>query len=563
MQNLKKKLNLKTKQATNMSTVTIFGTELKNKLLAGIQQLNASVSSTLGPGGRTVLIKEKSGEVKVTKDGVTVAKSFHELEDQVEDLGAQLVKQVSVKSANEAGDGTTTSTLLATTMVEEGLKLINQGSNPVEVKKAIDKYVAAVVSELQKTSEDISSQDQIKQVATISANNDTEIGELISAAIEKVGRDGIVTIEESKTGETSLEGVEGMQLDRGYKSPYFVTNNSTMQAILEEPYILIYDGRISTAAELVNVLQKVNKENKALLIVAEDIGDEALAVLIVNKMRGIIKAAAIKAPELGERRTLLLEDLAILTGGQVISKDKGFQLDKMTPVQLSSFLGTARAVTVSKDDTTVIDGKGSAENIQIRIEEIKAQIEKASSFYEKEKLQERLGKLIGGVALISVGGNSDIEIKERRDRVEDALFATKAALAEGIIAGGGIALINAINEIKPDYTDLDDRMGYDIVRKACYAPFKKILLNCGIEDVYSILREISDTEYSTTVTYDAKRQKVTTAIEAGLFDPTKVTRTALENAASVAGTILTTESVIFEKKDPKKDDSDMDLGMGV
>ena len=552
-------------------TTTVFGTELKNKLLAGIKKLNQSVSSTLGPGGRTVLIKDQSGEVKVTKDGVTVARSFHELEDQVEDLGAQLVKQVSIKSANEAGDGTTTSTLLATTMVEEGLKLINQGSNPVEVKKGIDKYVGQVVGQLKKLSKDVASQDQIRQVATISANNDTEVGELISTAIEKVGREGIVTIEESKTGETSLEVVEGMQFDRGYKSPYFVTDNTTMQAVLNDPYILIYDGRITKAAELLNALSKANSDSKSILIVAEDIEDEALATLIVNKMRGVVSVVGVKAPDFGDRRTLLLEDLAILTGGQVVSKNKGHKLDKLSPIQLIEMFGKARTVNVSKETTTVVDGQGTAEAISARAEEIKDQIEKAGSFYEKEKLQERLGKLIGGVAIISVGGNSDIEIREKKDRVEDALFATKAALVEGVVPGGGIALIEAFNglSITPKEVSADEMLGFDIVRKACFQPFKTILNNCGIEDYYSILRSISDARMGLVgsggsdelYTYNAKTQNVVTAMESGLLDPTKVTRTALENAASVAGTILTTESIIFEKKDPKKKIEDNGTGM--
>ena len=544
-----------------MATQTVFGIELKNKLLAGIRQLNHSVSSTLGPGGRTVLIKDQSGEVKVTKDGVTVAKSFHELEDQVEDLGAQLVKQVSIKSANEAGDGTTTSTLLAATMVEEGLKLINQGSNPVEVKKGIDKYVAQIVEQIKKIAKDVSSQDQIQQVATISANGDTEVGNLISTAIEKVGREGIVTIEESKTGETSLEIVEGMQFDRGYKSPYFVTNNTTMNASLTEPYILIYDGRITKAAELLNALSKVNSDNKPLLIVAEDIEDEALATLIVNKMRGIVSVAAVKAPDFGERRTLILEDLAILTGGTVISKDKGHKLDKLTPVQLLEMFGKARTINVAKETTTIVDGNGEVENITARAQEIKDQIEKATSFYEKEKLQERLGKLVGGVAIISVGGNSDIEIKERKDRVEDALFATKAALTEGVVPGGGIALIKAVNNlpILPREASSDELLGFDIVKKTCYAPFKTILSNCGIEDYYSILKNATEAD---SFTYDAKKQEIVDAFTAGLLDPAKVTRTALENAASVAGTILTTESVIFEKRDDKKkQEQDPNMGM--
>lgn len=547
-----------------MATQTVFGIELKNKLLAGIKKLNHSVSSTLGPGGRTVLIKDQSGEVKVTKDGVTVARSFHELEDQVEDLGAQLVKQVSIKSANEAGDGTTTSTLLAATMVEEGLKLINQGSNPVEVKKSIDKYVKVVVDELKKISKDISTQDQIKQVATISANGDTEVGELISSAIEKVGREGIVTIEESKTGETSLEIVEGMQFDKGYKSPYFVTNNTTMNATLNEPYVLLYDGRITKAAELLNALTKANSDNKPLLIVAEDIEDEALATLIVNKMRGIVQVAAVKAPDFGERRTLILEDIATLTEGTVISKDKGHKLDKLSPIQLVNLFGRARLVNVAKETTTIVDGEGTAEAITARAEEIKEQIEKATSFFEKEKLQERLGKLIGGVAIISVGGNSEIEIRERKDRVEDALFATKAALAEGIVPGGGVALIQAAQAMAFDHTQqtTNDFIGFDIVRRACFQPFKTILTNCGIEDYYNVLHQIGDLKGNGEIyTFDAKKQLVVEAMAAGLLDPTKVTRTALENAASVAGTILTTESVIFEKKDDKKKSEDPMAGM--
>lgn len=544
----------------------ISGTELKNKLLQGIKKLNHAVSATLGPGGRTVLIEDKMNGVKVTKDGVTVAKAFTEIKDEIENIGAQLVKDVSIKSANEAGDGTTTSTLLTTVMIEEGLKLIDQGSNPVEVKKGIDRVVKLVVEELKNQSEDITTEDQIRQVATISGNNDDEVGNLIATAIEKVGREGIVSIEESKTGETVLEVVEGMQFERGYKSPYFVTNNNTMQSVLEDPYIMIYDGRISTAAELLPVLTKANAENKALLIVAEDIGDEALATLIVNKMRGIVSVCAVKAPDFGERKTLLLEDLATLTGGQVISKDKGLKLDKLGANQLEPYLGKARTVTVEKEKTTVIDGKGSQEAIEARTQEIKEQIDRPGvSPYEKEKLQERLGKLIGGVAIISVGGNSEIEIKEKKDRVEDALFATKAALAEGIIPGGGIALINAVRATIKDTVEWSDneKKGVKIIYQACYAPFKKILLNAGIENWYEILHEVQEAANSTDMkaTYDAKEGRVVDAYTAGLLDPTKVTRTALENAASVAGTILTTESVIFEKKEDKKNE-DPGMGMG-
>ena len=535
------------------TTKNVFGTELKEKLLQGIEKLNQSVSSTLGPGGRTVLIREQSGEVKVTKDGVTVAKAFHKLEDDIEDLGAQLVKQVSIKSANEAGDGTTTSTLLATEMIKHGLKQIRQGVNAVEIKNEIDKIVDEIVSEIKETAIEISSEEQIKQVATISGNNDSEVGNLISEAIDKVGRDGIVTIEESKSGETTLEVVEGMQFDRGYKSPYFVTNNTTMQAVLDNPYILLYDGRISTAQELLQVLTKANSENRPLLIVAEDIGDEALATLIVNKMRGIVQVCAVKAPDFGERKTLILEDIAILTGGQVISKDKGLKLDKLSTQQLSQYLGTTRLVTVSKEDTTIIDGKGEEKALANRAMEIKDQIEKATSFYEKEKLQERLGKLIGGVAIISVGGNSDIEIKEKKDRVEDALFATKAALADGIVPGGGATLYKlSINQKEDGNTNV--AIARDIVRKALQAPFIKILSNAGVETWW---------EYTPTETeiYDAKNHQMASAIESGIIDPAKVVITALKNATSVAGTILTTESVVFEKKD-KDEKADPMMGMG-
>jgi chaperonin GroEL len=537
-------------------TKNVFGQELKEKLLAGVEKLNASVSSTLGPGGRTVLIREQNGEVKVTKDGVSVAKAFHKLEDDIEDLGAQLVKQVSIKSANEAGDGTTTSTLIATEMIKAGLKEIRQGSNAVAVKKEIDKIVNEMVEEIKKVAIDVSTEDQIKQVATISGNNDEEVGNLIASAIDAVGREGVVTIEESKTGETSLEIVEGMQFDRGYKSPYFVTNNTTMQAGLDNPYVLIYDGRISTAQELLQVLTKANSENRPLLIISEDIGDEALATLIVNKMRGIVQVCAVKAPDFGERKTLILEDIAILTGGQVISKDKGHKLDKITTAQLDQFLGSARIATVSKDDTTIVDGKGSEEAIEARAVEIKEQIDNATSFYEKEKLQERLGKIVGGVAIINVGGNSDIEIKEKRDRVEDALFATKAALSDGIVPGGGTALYRvSLNHREESNTNVS--IARDIVRQAAQAPFIKILANAGVENWW----EFTPSELVAGKIYDAKNHKMVNAFEAGIIDPAKVVITALKNAASVAGTILTTESVIFEKKEKDEKSPDPMAGM--
>jgi chaperonin GroEL len=534
-------------------TKNVFGQELKEKLLVGIEKLNSSVSSTLGPGGRTVLIRETNGEVKVSKDGVTVAKAFHKLEDDIEDLGAQLVKQVSIKSANEAGDGTTTSTLIATEMVKAGLKEIRQGSNAVDIKNEIDKIITQVISEIHEMATEISSEDQIRQVATISGNNDPEIGELITTAIEKVGREGIVTIEESKTGETSLETVEGMQFDRGYKSPYFVTNNTTMNANLEDPYILLYDGRISTAQELIQVLTKANSENKPLLIIAEDIGDEALATLIVNKMRGIVNVCAVKAPDFGERKTLIMEDIAIITGGQVLSKEKGHKLDKITSLQFNELLGKSRLINVSKETTTIIDGKGEQEKIEVRATEIKDQIEKAQSFYEKEKLQERLGKLVGGVAIINVGGNSDIEIKEKKDRLEDALYATKAALLDGIVPGGGSVLYQVARNHRSE-ENRNVAIAREIVRVALQAPFKKILSNAGIEDWWNYIPGHGEV-------YDAKNHKIVNALEAGIIDPAKVVITAVKNAASVAATILTTESVIFEKQD--KDEKPSNPGMGM
>ena len=547
-------------------TKHLIGTELKEQLLTGINKLNDVVSSTLGPGGRTVLIREPNGEVKATKDGVTCSKAFNRLENDVEDLGAQMVKQVSIKSANEAGDGTTTSTILATKMIQEGMKAIRQGTNAVEVKQGIDKTVALVIEKLKNFSVDVSTEAQIKQVATISGNNDNEVGELIAAAIDKVGREGLVTIEESKTGETTLEVVEGMQFDRGYKSPYFVTNNTTMNAILDDCYIMLYDGRINTAAEIIPFLQKANTENKSMLIIAEDYGDEALALMIVNKMRGIVKIAAVKAPDFGDRRTLLLEDIAILTGGVVMSKSKGHKLEKInSATEMEGYLGKSRLVTVSKDETTIIDGKGEEATIVARSAEIKDQIDKATSFYEKEKLQERLGKLIGGVAIINVGGNSEIEMKEKKDRVEDALLATKAALVDGILPGGGVALIKAIDAVRNNTLNWKDneKIGFSIVEKACYEPFKKILSNSGLENWYEILHDVNTTSEPFT-TYDAKNKVIVNGIEAGLLDPTKVVMSSIKNASGVAGTILTVESVVLEKKSEKEENAaDPMMGMGM
>ncbi len=536
-------------------TETSFGTELKSKLLSGVKKLNDSVSSTLGPAGRTVLIKGEYGQLTVTKDGVSVAKAFKELEDPIESTGAELVQKVSIKSANEVGDGTTTSTLLTYAILEEGLKHVNAGQNAVEIKKGIDAAVEELKVALNNLTEDISDNQQIKEVATISGNNDEEIGNLIATALEKVGRDGVVAIEESKSGETSLEIVEGMQFDRGYKSPYFVTDNNTMTATLDNPYILIYNGRIGNVNELVNALTIANSETKSLLIVAEDIDGEALAVTIVNKMRGVVNVVAVKAPDFGDRRTMALEDLAIITGGQVLSKDKGHKLDKIDVATLKQCMGTARTATIGKDKTTIVDGKGEEEVITARAAEIKTQIDNASSSFEKEKLQERLGKLIGGVAIINVGGNSELEIREKKDRVEDALFATKAALEEGIVVGGGTALLYARKSITFEGSN-DFVLGKKIVYRAVASPFQKILTNAGhdIVEVQYLGSKLTDSDkgsnwaglnYKDLSTIDFK--------EAGIIDPKKVTRIALENAASVAGTILTTESVIYERKEDKEE----------
>ena len=545
-----------------MSKIIEYNNEARQKLAEGAKKLSKAVVSTLGPFGRNVII-EKQNELPVsTKDGVTVAKSIT-LKDPIENIGAEVIKQSAIKAANTAGDGTTTTTLLAYSLIKEGLNKVGEGANAVEIKKGIDAAVKQVVVALKENSKDISSEEQLKQVATISANNDESTGNLIATAIEKVGRDGVVAIEESKTGETTLEVVEGIQFDRGYKSPYFVTNNNTMQAVLEDPFVLIYDGRITAAAELLSVLQKVNSENKSLLIVAEDIDGEALATLIVNKMRGIVKVVAVKAPDFGERKTLILEDLAIVTGGQVISKEKGLKLDKIQPSQLSSYLGQARTVTITKDKTTVIDGKGSEADIDIRANEIKDQIDKAQSFFEKEKLQERLGKLIGGVAIINVGGVNEIDMKEYKDRVEDALFATRAANEEGVLPGGGAALLYARNAITFSKDESDDfKTGKKIVFNALSAPFVQILINAGYQNPEYYMYELG-INLNTWNGYDLKSETIVNMLDAGILDPTKVTRLAIENAAAVAGTILTTETVIYEEPTKeKKEDEFGNPGLG-
>jgi len=536
-----------------MSKIIEFGPEARKKLVNGIDKLSNAVTSTLGPNGRNVVISNNQGYPSSTKDGVTVAKNIT-LEDPIEELGAQLVKQAAIKTADGAGDGTTTSTLLAQEMVKNGLTHLNNGVNAVKIKRDIDAAVKEVVKELRKTiSQDISSEDQLKQVATISANNDPEVGELIATAMQKVGREGVVHIEESKSGETYLETVEGMQFDRGYKSHYFVTDNNTMTCTLENPLILIADKRFTSIKELLPVLEAVSNQGKPLFIIAEDLEGEALATLIVNKMRGTIKVAAVKAPDFGDRRKLLLDDIAILTGGEVFSTDKGMKLDKFD----WKWFGEARLVTVTKDQTTIVDGKGQSERIQTRIEELQQQIEKAKTPFEQEKLQERLAKFVGGVAIIHVGGNTETEVKEKKDRVDDALQATKAAIEEGIVPGGGSALLYARESITNR-----DTVGGNIVFKACASPFMKILTNAGYEEMesYQVINNLFVVRDNWRG-YNLETQKFVDMKQAGIIDPTKVTRTAIENAASVAGTILLTECIVVDKPEENKQD-DMMGGMG-
>jgi len=535
-----------------MSKVIEFGPEARKQLVAGIDKLADAVVATLGPNGRNVVIVNEMGQVQSTKDGVTVAKSIS-LSDNVEEVGVKMVKQAAVKTADIAGDGTTTSTLLAREMVKAGLAHLNNGANAVEIKRGIDTAVKEVVTTLRHNiKENISSEEQLEQIATISANNDPEVGKLIATALNKVGREGVVSIEESNTGETYLETVEGMQFDRGYKSHYFVTDNSTMSTYLENPFILIADKRFTTVKDLLPILEGVSNQNRPLLLIAEDIDGEALATLIVNKARGTIKVAAVKAPDFGDRRKLILDDIAILTGGQVFSTDKGMRLDKFS----WDWFGSARSVTITKDQTTIIDGRGESESIQARIEELQQQIEKAKTPFEQEKLQERLAKFVGGVAIVHVGGNTETEVKEKKDRVEDALYATKAAIEEGIVAGGGAALLYAREAIEG--TDI----GSKIVYQACGKPFEQILVNAGYDKVKAQMLALNYTSNETVWEgHDVKTGMIINMKEAGIIDPAKVTRTALENAASVAGTILLTECVVVDSPEDKKESDPMG-GMG-
>lgn len=527
-----------------------FGKEARQKLLSGVDQLADAVVATLGPSGRNVFISHVGGNPTSTKDGVTVAKEV-ELEDPTENTGAQAVKQVAIESAKLAGDGTTTATLLAREIYKQGIQEL-ENSNAVEIKRGIDIAVKEVVKYLQSNySKDITEEDQLKHVATISGNNDTEVGNLIATAMDKVGRDGLITIEESKTGETYLETVEGMQFNRGMKSPYFTTDNTTMTAVLNDPLIIITDKRLTNLKEVLPVLESVSQQSKSLLIIAEDIDAEVLSTLVVNKMRGILNVVAVKAPEFGDRKKAILEDIATLTGGKVISPEKGMRLDHFD----TTWFGKARKVVVGKDDTTIIDGKGGEEAITSRIEDIKAQIENTVSPYEKEVLQDRLAKIIGGVAIIHVGGHTEVEMREKKDRVDDALHATKAALQEGILPGGGIALLNAAyhlreNPLLPSHPDQEK--GFDIVMRAIRKPFEQILLNAGESQETIEEREEYLESGDKWVGFNPRIGEYVDMLKEGIIDPTKVTRLALENAASVAGTMLITECVITQVK--KKDE---------
>ena len=544
-----------------MTKKITFSDDARNNLADGVDKLANAVTATLGPAGRNVIIEQDMGNPVSTKDGVTVAKSIT-LKNKVENLGAQIVKQAAIKTADLAGDGTTTSTLLAQSILNEGLDRLKAGSNAVDVKRGIEKAVKIIVEGLQEDySKEITDEEQLKQVATISANNDKEVGELISTAMDKVGQDGVVTIEESKTGETYLETVESMQFNRGYKSPYFVTDNNSMQAVLSDPFILITDKKLSQVKELLPLLEAISQQNKPLLIIADDISGEALSTMVVNKMRGILPVVAVKAPEFGDRKKAMLEDIAVLTGATVISPDKGMRLEKFD----AKWLGSSGKVTVTKDTCTIIDAKGEESVITQRIEEIKTQIDESNSPYEKEKLQDRLAKFMGGVALVHVGGHTEVEMKEKKDRVDDALHATKAALEEGILPGGGVALLNASMELVHTLSSFDsddERLGADIVINACERPFYTILLNAGYtNDQIGDIEEDLKTNYDKWSGYNPRNKNIVNMFAEGIIDPTKVTRLALENAASVAGTLLITEAVVSKGKEKKDTAQGVDPNM--
>jgi chaperonin GroEL len=526
-----------------MSKIISFDVDARAAMKRGVDQLADTVKVTLGPRGRNVVIEKKFGSPLITKDGVSVAKEI-ELEDPIENLGAQMVREVASKTNDIAGDGTTTATVLAQAIVREGLKNVTAGANPMDLKRGIDLGVAAIQEGLRQLKRPVSGKKEIAQVGTISANNDLTIGNLIADAIDKVGKDGVVTVEEAKGTETSVDVVEGMQFDRGYLSPYFITDQESMEGVLDNPYILLIDRKVSALKELLPTLEKTAQQGRSLLIVAEDIEGEALAALVVNKIRGTLKVAAVKSPGFGERRKEILEDIAILTGGTVISEERGYKLENLTTEQL----GQSKKVVVTKDATTLIEGSGNSDSIKTRISEIKSQIEKAKSDYDKEKLQERLAKLSGGVAVVKIGAATELEMKEKKDRVEDALHATRAALEEGIVPGGGVAYIRSqhmLDELYDNVTNQDQITGVNIIRKAIEEPIRQILANAGLEPSVIINKIREDNKESWG--FNAYTGQFEDLIESGVIDPTKVSRVALENAASVASLLITTEATIVEK----------------
>ncbi len=525
-----------------MAKEILFDTEARTKLKAGVDALANAVKVTLGPKGRNVILDKKFGAPTITKDGVTVAKDI-ELKDAIENMGAQLVKEVASKTADQAGDGTTTATVLAQAIFNVGIKNVTAGANPMDLKRGIDKGVAAIVANLKAQSKPISDSNEIAQVATISANSDEEIGKMIANAMDKVGKDGVITVEEAKGTETEVKTVEGMQFDRGYLSPYFVTDTEKMEANLENPYILISEKKVSSMKELLPVLEAVAQTSRPLLIIAEDVDGEALATLVVNKIRGALKVAAVKAPGFGDRRKAMLEDIAILTGGTVISEERGFKLENAT----LDYLGNAEKIIIDKDNTTIVNGVGSKEDIVNRVNQIKAQIENTTSDYDREKLQERLAKLSGGVAILYIGAATEVEMKEKKDRVDDALHATRAAVEEGIVTGGGIALVRAISALDDIKTiNEDEATGVNIIRVAIEAPLRTIVANAGGEGSV-VIQKVR--EQAGSYGYNARSGEYEDLIKAGVIDPTKVTRLALENAASIAGLLLTTEAVIADEEE--------------
>lgn len=529
-----------------MAKQIFFDIDARNKMKKGVDTLANAVKVTLGPKGRNVVIEKKFGAPQITKDGVTVAKEI-ELEDPIENMGAQMVKEVASKTADIAGDGTTTATVLAQSIISEGLRNVAAGANPMDLKRGIDKAVKSVVESLKKQSVTVGNDnDKIKQVASISANNEESIGSLIAEAMQKVGKEGVITVEEAKGTDTTVEVVEGMQFDRGYVSPYFVTNSEKMQAELDNPYILIYDKKISSMKDILHILEKVAQSGRPLLIISEDLEGEALATLVVNKLRGTLKVAAVKAPGFGDRRKEMLQDIAVLTKGTVISEEQGYKLEG---VDLTS-LGEAASVTIDKDNTTIVDGKGDKKDITARVNQIKAQIETTTSDYDKEKLQERLAKLSGGVAVLYVGAASEVEMKEKKDRVDDALHATRAAVEEGIVPGGGVAYIRAIQNLeKLEGLNADENTGIQIIKRAVEEPLRQIVVNSGIEGSI-VVQKIK--EGKKDYGFNARTEVYENLLAAGVIDPTKVTRIALENAASIAGMLLTTECVISDKPEKEK-----------